>query len=350
MIIFVPLIMDNMSGVSNLVSLGEKLKNNPVLEEQVQLVYQKNNWFTPEFTHYAINSIIQHYLQADALNHWLGKYNIKPEAAKNKTIGLIFAGNVPLVGFHDFICAYLAGFKIKVKLSSKDADLFPFILQLLYEIDPAAKERISLVEKLADYDAVIATGSSNTNRYFEFYFKDYPRILRKSRNSVAILTGNETPEQLLGLADDIFLYFGFGCRNVSKLYIPIDYDITQLFIHFDKYKWLHNHTKYMNNYDYNRTILLLNKTPHFSNDYIMLMENASIPSPISTTYFSYYHDINVLRTHLKDEAEKIQCIVGNEALLSELHLPLVPFGTSQKPSLTDYADGVDTMAFLQSLG
>jgi hypothetical protein len=349
MIIFVPLILDNMDSVSNLVALGEKLKNNPALSEQIELVYQRNNWFTPEFSRYAIENIINYYLQPELLNEWLAKYRVNPVTAKGKSIGLIFAGNVPLVGFHDFMCAYVSGYDMQIKLSSKDADLFPFILEVLNTIDKDAVNRIKVVERLAGYNAVIATGSNNTNRYFEYYFKDYPRLLRKNRNSVALLTGNESPEQLKGLADDMFLYFGFGCRNVSKLYMPVGYDITQLFEHFDNYKWMHNHTRYMNNYDYNRTILLLNKTPHFSNDYIMLLEHNSIPSPISVIHYSTYHDINVLRTHLKEEAEKIQCIVGDEAQLPDLQLPLIPFGDSQKPKLDDYADGVDTMKFLQDL-
>ena len=237
---------------------------------------------------------------------------------------------------------------MKIKLSSKDDELFPFVLQMLIEIDPPLKDRVGIVERLKDFDAVIATGSDNTNRYFEYYFRNYPKILRKNRNSIAILTGEESDLDLEKLADDIFLYFGFGCRNVSKLYVPVGYDVRVLFPHLKKYAWLHQHGKYMNNYDYNRTILLLNKTEHLANEFIMLQESPSIPSPISVLYYEYWHDENVLKTKLKESADKIQCIVSGQP--ERWKFPSsVRFGRSQRPELWDYADGVDTLEFLTRL-
>ena len=331
-----------MNRIENLVELGKRLKTSPTLPQHIESAGHKNPWFTQQFVQLALDAIANDMLNEDKLNTWLGRYQLKEVG---KTIGLVFAGNIPLVGFHDFLCCYVAGCKMKIKLSSKDDTLFGAVMGILFDIDPKAAEQVEIVETLKDFDAVIATGSDNTNRHFEYYFRNYPKILRKNRNAVAILTGEETAEQLDLLADDIFLYFGFGCRNVSKLYVPVGYDITTLFPHFEKYKWLHQHGKYMNNYDYNRTLLLLNKTPHLANEYIMLVENSSIPSPISTLHYQFWHDERVLNTELKENAEKIQCVVAGQPGKWKAS-SLVPFGQSQHPELWDYADGVDTMKFL----
>ncbi len=328
-----------------LVQLGNRLSDPVISEVKIQQASQKNSWFIPDFTRTALHAIGEEMLEEQKLNEWLQKYSVTP---RNKTIGLIFAGNIPLVGFHDFLCCYLSGCKMKIKLSSKDEVLFPFLLQLLQDIDPAINERIELVEKLQDYDAVIATGSNNTNRYFEYYFKNYPKILRANRNSVAILTGQESDEELQLLADDIFLYFGFGCRNVSKLYVPVGYDLSMLFPRFEKYKWLHGHSKYRNNYDYNRTLLLMNQTPHLANEFLMLTESEQIPSAIGTLNYQYWHDERILMSQLKQHKESLQCIVSSQPHhwggLSE-----ASFGRAQHPALNDYADGIDTLAFLLSL-
>ena len=331
--------------IEYLVELGKRLKNSPAVQEDIITASHKNPWFTPQFVQIAIDAIAGEMLTEEKLKQWLSRYDMHEV---NKTVGLVFAGNIPLVGFHDFLCCYVAGCKMKIKLSSKDDTLFNPVMDLLFEIDPGAKAQVEIVETLKDFDAVIATGSDNTNRHFEYYFRKYPKILRKNRNAVAILTGEEKPEQLDLLADDIFLCFGFGCRNVSKLFVPVGYDITTLFPHFEKYKWLHQHGKYMNNYDYNRTLLLLNKTPHLSNDYIMLQESDTIPSPISTLYYQFWHDERVLNTLLKQNAEKIQCIVSAQP--ERWPFPSsVAFGQAQHPELWDYADGVDTLQFLLGL-
>lgn len=331
--------------ISKLQELGTRLKTDTVFQEKIQTAERHNAWFTPAFTQLAVDAITEDMLSSVKLTAWLDAYKLH---TVNKTIGLIMAGNIPLVGFHDFLCCYVTGANMKIKFSSKDDKLFPRLLELLAEVDPNSIKRIEVVDKLQGYDAVIATGSDNTNRYFDYYFKDYPKILRKNRNSVAVLNGNETAEQLKALADDIFMYFGFGCRNVSKLYVPVGYDLKPLFPQFNAYAWLHNHTKYMNNYDYNRTILLLNNTPHLANEFVMLVENESIPSPIGQVNVEYWHDEQVLHSKLRQQSDKIQCIVSAESEKWEA-ASSVTFGQSQHPGLADYADGVDTMAFLLSL-
>ena len=289
-------------------------------------------------------------LNREKLEQWLSRYQITEDEASPKTIGIIMAGNLPLVGFHDFLCAYITGSGIKVKLSGKDEILFPYIYEKLLAIDPSLRERSAIIERLEGFDVVIATGSNNTNRYFEYYFRNYPKILRRNRSSIAILTGKETDEELFGLADDIFMYFGFGCRNVSKLYVPEDYDIIILFPYFEKYKWMHNHTKYMNNYDYNRTLLLMNRTQHLANEVIMIEENPAINSPVSVLYFERYENVKSLTASLLSNLNNIQCIVSNESVsLNDNPGNIVKFGHTQVPELWDYADNVDTIDFIFSL-
>ncbi len=332
--------------VRNLVALGKRLSQSEEVIEKIATAANRNPWFVPRFVASAFDAITKEMLDERKLNEWLKKYELKPVS---KTIGLIFAGNIPLVGFHDFLCCYVAGCNMKIKLSSKDDDLFLFVLKQLTQIDPTVKDRVEIVEKLKDYDAVIATGSDNTNRYFEYYFRNHPKILRKNRNSIAILTGEETDSELEKLADDVFMYFGFGCRNVSKLYVPTGYDLTQLFPAFEKsYKWLHNHNKFMNNYDYNRTLLMLNKAPHLANEFLMLVENPSIASSIGTLNYSFWHDEKVLNSHLQQNAEKIQCVVSKQPERWNVNSS-VAFGEAQQPQLWDYADGTDTLEFLLSL-
>ncbi|MDB5282915.1 MAG: hypothetical protein JWO06_1990 [Bacteroidota bacterium] len=330
--------------IGNLIELGKRLKVSDELPDIFDLAESRNPWFTKKFLNYALDAVVNDMLSEAQFLKWLpGELPVV-----NKTVGLIFAGNLPLVGLHDFLCCYVLGCKMKIKLSSKDDELFPFILKKLQEIDKGLAERVEVVDRLKDFDAVIATGSDNTNRYFEYYFRNYPKILRKNRNSIAILTGEETAEDLEKLADDIFLYFGFGCRNVSKLYVPQGYDIKILFPHFAKYSWLHQHGKFMNNYDYNRTILLLNKTAHLANEFIMIVESPSIPSPISVLHYEVWNDENLLKLNLKENGDKIQCVVSAEP--KRWNFPSsVSFGQSQHPALWDYADNVNTIDFLTQL-
>ena len=329
-----------------LAELGRQLENSLELSQLISRVSRKNPWFTEEFVSHSINAIVSQMLNRQKLSVWLSNYEAK---SVKKTVALIFAGNVPLVGMHDYLCCYIAGCNIKLKLSSKDDELFPFVLNKLLEIDPALKTKVTLTEIVKDFDAVIATGSDNTNRYFEYYFKDYPRILRKNRNSIAIVTGQESEIKLQNLANDIFMYFGFGCRNVSKLYVPVDYDLTRLFPAFEKrFSWMHSHNKYMSNYDYNRTILMLNKIPHLANEFVMINESASISSPIGCLHYETWHDKNILVSNIKKDLDKIQCVVvANPREWPALSS--VTIGEAQNPELWDYADGTDTLQFLFSL-
>jgi hypothetical protein len=336
--------------VDVLVKLADALRSDRELDSILARAATYNPWFTVGFSRFAIEGIISKMLNKPKLEEWLSHYAVAEDVADPKTVGIIMAGNLPLVGFHDFLCAYISGNGIKVKLSGKDDILFPYVYEKLLSIDPGLKERSAIIERLAGFDAVIATGSNNTNRYFEYYFRDYPKILRQNRNSVAILDGSETDEELYGLADDIFMYFGFGCRNVSKLYVPEEYDVTRLFPYFEKYKWMHDHTKYMNNYDYNRTLLLMNQTNHLSNEIIMIEENPAISSPVSVLYFERYKNVKILNEKLMGSLSVIQCIVAIESInFSDNLSGIVKFGHTQMPDLWYYADNVDTMDFLFSL-
>ena len=336
--------------INALVTLGEQIRSDADLENVIAHAAGANPWFTIDFCSIAVNALTDKMLSREKLEQWLSRYEIREDDTKTRTVGIIMAGNLPLVGFHDFLCVYVAGYNIKVKLSGKDDILFKYVYEKLIQIDPSLAAKSAIIERLEGFDAVIATGSNNSNRYFEYYFRNYPKILRKNRNSVAILSGKETDEELFGLADDIFMYFGFGCRNVSKLYVPQDYDITKLFPYFDRYQWMHSHTKYMNNYDYNRTLLLLNRTEHLSNDVIMIQETDTISSPASVLYFQRYEKAEHLLDILKLNLENIQCIVSNDSIDLPSDLPgIVKMGYTQRPELSDYADNVDTLEFLFSL-
>ncbi|WP_409557971.1 acyl-CoA reductase [Allomuricauda sp. NBRC 101325] len=301
---------------------------------------QHNGWFTRENILFSLQQWGDA-LTEENLSEWLSQYEIQPVATP-KTIGIIMAGNIPLVGFHDFICVLLSGNKVLAKLSSNDKILLPFLTNVLIEQEPELKGYINFVEgKMEDFDAVIATGSNNTSRYFEYYFGKKPNIIRKNRNSVAILTGNETYEELLALGEDIFRYYGLGCRNVSKIFVPKDYDFEPFFNAIFEFKDIINEHKYANNYDYNKAVYLMSEFKILDNGFLVLKEDESLSSPISALFYTYYEDESVLREQLKTMDEQIQCVVSAKGD--------VPFGATQKPKLNDYADGVDTLEFLLQL-
>jgi hypothetical protein len=278
------------------------------------------------------------------LEKWLENESGNPEI-KMHSIGLILAGNIPIVGFHDILCVLASGHKALIKLSSQDQKFIPYILNKLIEIEPAFQLQISYIDRLKDFDAVIATGSNNTSRYFDYYFSKVPHIIRKNRNSVAILNGEESKEDLKALGHDIFDYFGLGCRNVSKLYVPKDYVFEEFFESIEEFKSVADHHKYNNNYDYNKSIFLVNLDKHLDNGFILLKEDSRFVSPLAVLYYEEYHNIEQLGSELIKNEDLIQCIVSN----SKLPLSTVPFGQSQCPGLFDYADGVDTMKFLREL-
>jgi hypothetical protein len=297
-----------------------------------------NGWYTPEQVRFAVASWAKA-LTRENLDAWLDRYGIG--GGQPKTIGLVLAGNIPLVGFHDFIAVVLTGHKALVKLSSNDQKLLPFLSDYLIAAEPGFSDFISFTDgKLENFDAVIATGSNNTARYFEYYFRDKPAIIRKNRNAVAILTGKETSEELEALGEDIFRYFGLGCRNVSKLFVPRGYDFKNFFEAMYKHSAVIHYEKYANNYDYNKAVFLMSNFKILDNGFLTLKEDASYASPISSVFYEYYDDLDSVRQRLGHDREQIQCIV------SAAH---VPFGQSQRPELWDYADNVDTVNFLTSL-
>lgn len=281
-------------------------------------------------------------LKAENLNSWLANYSFEDS---DKTVGLITAGNIPLVGLHDIICILLSGFKLQVKISSNDAGLTALVLNTLLEIQPAFKKKVDITEQLRDFDLVIATGSNNSSRYFDYYFGKKPHIIRKNRNALAVLTGKESPSEIRELAKDIFTYFGLGCRSVSKLYIPQGYAIEQLLDHLEDYAHLGDHYKYKNNYDYYKSIYLINGNKHYDNGFLLLKEDPSLASPLSVLHFSEYTDISALEDELRASSEHIQCVVSGEPL--NIPSPVVGFGKAQQPTLEDYADNVNTLDFLE---
>ncbi|GHB81853.1 acyl-CoA reductase [Persicitalea jodogahamensis] len=303
----------------------------------------RNGWFVPENTLFSIERIASNYLDEGKLNSFLNQYE---QVTNPKKIGVVMAGNVPAVGFHDALCVLLSGHSLLAKLSKDDTPLMFFLLETLKKLEPEFKNAIQIVERINEADAYIATGSDNTARYFEYYFAQKPNIVRKNRTAVAVLDGDESPEELSGLSEDIFRYFGLGCRNVSKLYVPKGYDFSKLYeVIEEKRAFYANHHKYFNNYEYNRSILLVNQTPHFDNGFVMFTESEAMVSPLSVVYYENYEDISHLNTLLENHTEKIQCVVADPTKVPGA----VPFGKAQSPGLKEYADGVDTMAFLSSL-
>ena len=326
--------------------LGSQLQNpGEHLLELISTEKQYNAWFTPESVLKAVTSIGQ-MLNAVDLEKWLADYKLDTHPTAKK-VGLILAGNIPLVGFHDTLCVLITGNYALIKASSQDARLIKYILQMLVEIEPSFKDQYSFVDRLTDFDAVIATGSNNTSRYFDYYFGKVPNIIRKNRNSVALLTGNETSEQLFELGHDIFDYFGLGCRNVSKLMVPKGYNFNSFFEAIEIYNPIINHNKYNNNYGYNRSIYLVGSEQHLDNGFLLLKENSSLVSPLAVMFYETYEDLQSAQAQLAAESEQIQCVVTTASL--NISNQVVEFGQSQQPALWDYADGVDTMAFLTGI-
>lgn len=298
----------------------------------------ENSWFTQESQRFALKQWAD-LLTEENLNHWLSKY--KP-SHDSKKVGLILAGNIPMVGFHDVISVILSQHIALIKLSSKDRTILPFLLNKWQEFSEAELQ-YEFVEKLQDFDAVIATGSNNTARYLEYYFKDHLSIIRKNRTSIAVLKGDETPEELQLLAEDIFRYYGLGCRNVTRLFIPQDFVIDGLFENFLNFKEIINHNKYANNYEYNRAIYLLNQERFWDNNFVMLKEDEALFSPLSVINFTRYKNIDVVKSFINENEENIQAIVAKP----ELGLDSIALGEAQNPDLETYADHLDTMQFLE---
>lgn len=323
--------------------LKNESEENDAFAYALRQAWVANPWFTIENQLFALKQWSKA-LTANNINKWLSGYTL--ETIKPKTVGIVAAGNIPLVGFHDLLCVLLSGHRAKMKLASDDAVLMQYVIEALFDINPEMKQFIEVVDKLQTYEAVIATGSDNTARYFHHYFKNTPNIIRKNRTSVALLTGNESPEEIACLCDDIFLYFGLGCRNVTKLYVPKNYDLDILFNAFYKYKNIINHHKYANNFDYHRAIYLMKKEPFLENGFVLLKEEKNLFSPISVLHYEEYTAPQEALKSIDSVKEKIQCIVT--------HLPLsfsqaIAFGSAQTPQLWNYADGVDTLKWLSKI-
>ena len=327
---------------NNTVKNPAVLHNEPFFDAFIDLIklsQSHNGWYTPENVYFSIHSWAEA-LTAENLNQWLSSYIIPIQEPKN--VALILAGNIPLVGFHDFLSVLITGNNVLAKTSSNDQHLLPFLAKYLIAVQPELAQNIAFVEgKLEGFDAVIATGSNNTSRYFEYYFKDKPSIIRKSRNSVAVMTGNETKEQLTALGEDIFRYFGLGCRNVSKLFVPKGYSFVPFFEAIFVYQDVIHYEKYANNYDYNKAVFLMSNFKLLDNGFLTLKEDKSHASPISSVFYEFYEDIDELKIRLQAEKEQIQCIVADDNIKDS-----VPFGQTQNPHLWNYADNTDTISFL----
>lgn len=296
-----------------------------------------NGWFTPEFIDLAVNNILQYFLAENKLRAWAAHYHID-DNIEPKNIGIVMAGNIPLVGFHDFLCVFISGHVQTIKLSSKDDVLLKHLVQKMYSWEVTVQNYVSFANMLKGCDAYIATGSNNSALYFEYYFSKYPSIIRRNRTSVAILKGNEDKETLEKLSDDIHVFFGLGCRNVTKIFVPAGYDFVPLLQSFHAYKYFGDHHKYKNNYDYNLSIMIMNNRFYMTNESTLLIESDSLFSPVSQLNYSFYDDLKNLELQLESNTD-IQCIVGKN----------IAFGCAQTPGLMDYADGIDTMQFLLTL-
>lgn len=312
------------------------------LEDFCQIVFSKNNWFTPEETKYALSALGEE-LTEENLSNWISSYNF--EGVRPKEIGILMAGNVPAVGFHDLMCVLLAGHHAAVKLSSTDSVLMQWIISSLIEIQPGFAERIKIEEILRSKDAYIATGSDNSARYFDYYFGKYPHIIRKNRTSVAVLDGRETVEELVNLGSDIFRYYGLGCRNVSKMYLKSKDMLNSFFKGIEEFSYVAENHKYFNNYEYNKSIFLVNQEEHLDNGFLLVKEKNSLVSPVAVLYVSFWENQENLEQEIAANRKSLQCIVSSKAWFPES----IGFGIAQKPRLDDYADGVDTLAFLAGL-
>ncbi len=303
----------------------------------------QNNWFTIDNTLKALNSIAEYFLTEELLTQWTELYEIPDTPKSIKSVGVIMAGNIPAVGFHDLLTIVLSGHVCMAKVSSQDSFLMLALIEKLLEIEPNLE--IRLTEKMNEVDALIATGSDNSARYFEYYFRNKPHIIRQNRTSVAILNGEETEEDFMSLGRDITDYFGLGCRNISKMYVPSDYDFTKFYDSIEPLGDIFYHNKYKNNYDYNKSIYLVNQIHHYDNGFMMLTKNDALVSPISVIFYENYENQEDLRNIISSQIDKIQCVVSKDGWFEGSF----NFGDAQKPKLWDYADGVDTMAFLLSL-
>ncbi|WP_245579209.1 acyl-CoA reductase [Algoriphagus mannitolivorans] len=331
--------------ISALVALGMRISSlgSEEKESLARRSHHQNNWFTQDSIFLALDGIA-FLLEENNLRKWVSAYTL-PELKEPKNVGIIMAGNIPGVGFHDLVSVLISGHKASIKLSSADSFFSTWLIQELTDFEPRLKPFISLEEMLKGKDAYIATGSDNSARYFNYYFGKYPNIIRSNRTSVGILTGSESDQDLEDLGFDIFSYFGLGCRNVSKLFVKNEEILHRLLGILEKYKYVADNHKYLNNYEYNKSIYLVNRVDHLDNGFLLLRESKELVSPIGVLYYEYYEDAPQLIQELESQKNKIQVMVGKRSECPAF----IPFGTAQKPAPWDYADKVDTLKFLSSL-
>lgn len=325
-------------------TLGKSLKKyieNGEMESVFRQMKNQNAWFTEDFVKKSVLSIVDNFLQIEQLTDFANSYKIQ-ESSVVKTVGIVAAGNIPAVSFHDIMCIFLSGNKALIKLSSTDAVLIQFIVSELSRIDERTKAVLEIGQRLNEVDALIATGSDNTAQHFEYYFSKIPNIIRRNRTSVAVLDGNESRIDLSNLGNDIFSYFGLGCRNVSKLFVPKGYDFVPFFESIEYWNTILLHHKYNNNYDYNKSIYLVNQDKHYDNGFLLVKESNQLVSPLAVLFYEEYDSLNALRETLKSQGDKIQAIVGNTGQIKNE----IAFGAAQTPSLNQFADDIDTMDFL----
>lgn len=329
--------------IKSFAKLGDKIDNipNDQFDELALSAQNQNNWFVKENIQEAFSGITK-FLKEENLNQWLSNYTFGKSANGSIKIGVIAAGNIPMVGFHDVLSVLVSGHSLMLKMSSDDAVLMNYVLNLLFEVEPSYKDRVEVVERLNDADAYIATGSDNSARYFKYYFKEKPNVIRQNRSSAVVLTGNESIKDIQNLGRDIFQYYGLGCRNISKAFVPEGYDFKFMLDNLQEWEWVGDHHKYRNNYDYNKSIYLVNKEPHLDNGFMLIRESVEMVSPISVLYYQQYTHDRELQELLQANESKIQCVVGAGD-------GFIPFGQAQHPEVWDYADGVDTIEFLISL-
>ena len=330
--------MNLQARIKGFVTLGQQLSdtNNALLIEAKSAAYQQNAWFLPTFIDQAIEQIREQFLQQTALEEWTAAYPSIADQSTHIKVGIVMAGNIPLVGFHDLLSTLIAGHTAVVKRSSKDQVLMDFIIASLIKINPAFEAQILVQEQLKNCDAYIATGGNTAGNYFEYYFGKFPHIIRKNKTSIAILDGTETLAELAALADDCMLYYGMGCRNVTQIWVPEGYDFIPFLNALKKYNYLQDQHKYKHNYDYQLALLMMRKQLYMDSGGILMSENPSPFAAISQIHYQQYP----LGTSPTFNMDEIQCVVGKNQL---------PFGSLQKPLLAQYADGVDSLAFLSSL-
>ena len=323
--------------ISLLKKLGDYMRSDEKeWQEAQQRAQQENGWFIPPFIQNAIHAIANNWLNEDALGAWAEQECIPTQTAHPKKVGLVLAGNIPLVGFHDWLSVFMTGHQACIKTSSKDKALIEHLINKVKQWAPELENQMTIEERLTGCDAYIATGSNNSSRYFEYYFSKYPHLIRKNKTSVALLNGAETKEELEKLAEDVHLYFGLGCRNVTKIYVPMNYDFVPLLEAFKKFSWLSDHHKFKNNYDYNLALYILNKQFYMTNGTVLLVEEPSLFAPVCQLNYEFYADSNEVTHSLKSHPD-LQCLVSKTN---------TPFGKSQEPALNDYADGYNTLEFL----